>query len=72
MLLAILGAETYFFFNPYKSVSVNYINTILDNLESIFKKYFYLFIFRDGGGRAKERERNVNVWLPGLHPGQVS
>ena len=24
----------------------------------------YLFIFREGGGREKERERNVNVWLP--------
>ena len=31
---------------------------------SIFKKYFiYLFLER-GEGREKERERNINVWLP--------
>ena len=25
---------------------------------------FYLFIFREKGGREKEKERNINVWLP--------
>ena len=29
-------------------------------------KRFYLFIFR--GEREKERERNINVWLPLVHP----
>ena len=37
---------------------------------------FYLFIFNDfiylllerGEGREKERERNINVWLPLVHP----
>ena len=38
------------------------------NLENIiFKNYFkyfiYLFLER-GEGREKERERNINVWLP--------
>ena len=28
---------------------------------------FYLFIFRERGGREKERERNINVWLPLPH-----
>ena len=33
-----------------------------------FKKYilkiFYLFVFRQREGKKKERERNINVWLP--------
>ena len=33
----------------------------------LFKKRFYLFIFR-GEGREKEREGNINVWLPLVHP----
>ena len=32
----------------------------------IFKR-FYLFIFRERG-RKGERERNINVWLPLMHP----
>ena len=33
-----------------------------------FLKYFiYLFLER-GEGREKERERNINVWLPLAHP----
>ena len=44
---------------------------------TIFKKDFLNFIFREGGGREKERERNINVelpllstpyWGPGLQP----
>ena len=31
------------------------------------KKTFYLFTFREKG-REKERERNINVWLPLMHP----
>ena len=31
------------------------------------KDFIYLFLDR-GEGREKERERNINVWLPLLHP----
>ena len=34
---------------------------------SLFFKDFYLFIFRDRG-REGEREVNMNVWLPLVHP----
>ena len=33
----------------------------------IFKR-FYLFIFRERGGREKEGEGNINVWLPFPRP----
>ena len=33
-----------------------------------FLKDFINFIFRLGEGREKERERNINVWLPLMHP----
>ena len=33
-----------------------------------FKKIFYLFILGRGGGKEKERERNISVWLPLVHP----
>ena len=32
-----------------------------------FKDFIYLFLER-GEGREKERERNINVWLPLMHP----
>ena len=32
-----------------------------------FKDVIYLFLSR-GEGREKERERNINVWLPLMHP----
>ena len=32
-----------------------------------FKDFVYLFLER-GEGREKERERNINVWLPLAHP----
>ena len=32
-----------------------------------FKKNIYLFLER-GEGREKEKERNINVWLPLMHP----
>ena len=35
-------------------------------VESFFKR-FYLFLER-GEGRDKERERNINVWLPLMCP----
>ena len=35
---------------------------------SFFKRRFYLFIFRQRGGREEERERNIDVWLPLMRP----
>ena len=37
-------------------------------LAGILFSRFYLFIFREGGGREKERDRNVDGWLPLMHP----
>ena len=34
---------------------------------SFLKDFIYLFLER-GGGREKERERNMTVWLPLTHP----
>ena len=34
---------------------------------SYFEEFMYLFLER-GGGREKERERNINVWLLLSHP----
>ena len=34
------------------------------NFILFFKGFIYLFIFRERGGRKKNRERNINVWLP--------
>ena len=34
----------------------------------LFFKRFHLFIFSEGKGREKQRERNINVWLPLTHP----
>ena len=47
---------------------VNFRSSAVWNVSvySFLKKYFiYLFLER-GEGREKERERNINVWLP-LH-----
>ena len=35
---------------------------------STFLKRFYLFILRDREGKEKDRERNINVWLPLMCP----
>ena len=35
--------------------------------KSFFKDFIYLFLER-GEGREKDRERNINVWLPLAHP----
>ena len=32
------------------------------------KKYFTYLILERGDGREKERERNIDVWLPLMHP----
>ena len=34
----------------------------------LFFLRFYLFIFLEREGREKERERNINVWLPLMCP----
>ena len=34
---------------------------------TFFKDFVYLFLER-GEGREKEREKNINVWLPLTHP----
>ena len=34
----------------------------------LFFKRFYYFFFRDGEGREKKRERNINVCLPLEYP----
>ena len=34
---------------------------------SFFKDFIYLFLER-GEGREKEKERNINVWLPLVRP----
>ena len=31
-------------------------------------RFIYLFIFRNGEKREKERERNIHVWLPLARP----
>ena len=33
-----------------------------------FKDFIYLFLDRVGEGSEKERERNINVWLPPWQP----
>ena len=33
-----------------------------------FLKRFYVFILEKREGREKEKERNINVWLPLTHP----
>ena len=35
--------------------------------EIFFKDFIYLFLER-GEGREKEREKNINVWLPLVRP----
>ena len=37
-------------------------------LSFTLKNIFYLFIFREGEGKEKKRERNINVWLPLMLP----
>ena len=36
------------------------------SLSLFFKDFIYLFLEREEG-REKERERNINVWLPLVH-----
>ena len=41
-----------------------YIKNFLMKRSLYFFQRFYLFIYKEREGRKKERERNVNVWLP--------
>ena len=36
----------------------------------LFLKYFIYLFLDKGEGREKEMERNINVWLPFVHPPQ--
>ena len=44
-------------------VSVSDVNLALSADMEFFKDFIYLFLER-GEGREKEREKNINVWLP--------
>ena len=33
-----------------------------------FKDYLFIYFLERGEGREKEKERNINVWLPLTHP----
>ena len=47
--------------------SVHWSTTAREEIWSFFKKRFYLLIFRQRG-REEEREGNIYVWLPLMHP----
>ena len=50
---------------PYGQLPFHFSDVFFNHTEAFFKKRFYLFIFREGkGGRKRERESNINVWLP--------
>ena len=46
---------------------VVHVSSLASPFHILFFKRFSLFIFR-GEGREKEREKNINVWLPLAHP----
>ena len=54
----------YHFFHIYLNMQHFYLKK---NFPFSFKDFIYLFLDR-GGGRKKERERNINVWLPLMNP----
>ena len=49
---------TVFSYNPFYFCKVN------SDIPSSFFLRFYLFILEREEGREKERDRNINVWLP--------
>ena len=52
--------------NVAQHKTINMLKTSLSFLKRIFKN-IYLFLDK-GEGREKERQRNINVWLPLAHP----
>ena len=53
---------------PQKSLPQSiFLNNCKETLNLFIKYFIYLFVER-GEGREKERERNINLWLPLLRP----
>ena len=48
-----------------ENINVNIIHFLLLRF---FKKYFIYLLLERREWREKERERNINVWLPLVHP----
>ena len=43
--------------------------SVLCHYSFFFLKVLFIYLFLErGGGREKERERNISVWLPLMHP----
>ena len=55
-------------FETLRSKIRNEIFTHLVIASEFFKKYFVYLVLERGEKREKERERNINVWLPLVHP----
>ena len=58
--------QFFYFFNQ------SFVVFFIQILSHEFQNYIFLKIiiiyFQRGGGRAKEKGRNINVWLPLMHP----
>ena len=72
--LTVVLASSYFLFKKVSPILTCSGCTIIFKLINILKifqflffKRFYLLIFREREGKKKE-ERNINVWLPLMHP----
>ena len=55
-------------FETLRSKIRNEIFSHLVIASEFFKKYFVYLVLERGEKREKERERNINVWLPLVHP----
>ena len=47
--------------------NLHLLTNLIPKITLFFKRLYYLFLER-GEGREKEREININVWLPLMHP----
>ena len=54
--------------NALKREGVVFKLTVQNKSFLLFFKDFILFIFRERGREGEERERNISVWLPLVHP----